>query len=311
MNFLRLLSILFLLCLFQLSSFGQTNEDFAFENAQVFWKKKLGLNDEQANKFEKVVLNFIEGYRYIMQESNKGNFEFQSEYNTLVKKRDKSLEGFLTEQQMMIYKMVQEDRIEGLQEYFEDLMTALNTNKELASSIDKYNLEDRVPVLLEYRKQFDQEMMENDLKNLSIWSATFRDALRTYASQTENGATMDSKSSINKVFKTLIKDDPENKAALKSLKNLTKQYTPELNAIQLELYPYKQKWQFKIKEIFADNLPYYQVEAFEETFQLLSIFGVEKEIGKLAFFMFDPEQPSSYFQLNRDFHALFFRSLVN
>ena len=89
-----------------------------------------------------------------------------------------------------------------------------------------------------------------------------------------------------------------------------KKYRKQLDNAMIELDPFRALWHDEMQEIFANYLPADQTDMVNNTFEILGIFGVERNISKTVFFLFDPAEGTTYFELNEKFHTLFFRGMV-
>lgn len=274
------------------------------------WQKKLFLNFDQTRNLEEVLLWFDENYKKLILEEYDEQAPFAEKYAKLKTNRNQKLSRILDEQQMIVLKSLEDNRIRQIKDFYESTLPVFSQDAAFIEELTAFNHNMMWPVIRSYRTRFNKVIKQEDQSQLGTLSDTFSQMLDQFISETNTAYELTTQSDIDKAIQEIARFNPENKSTIKKIKSLNRIYRKELKFTLQDLASIQAGWRNSLQVIFEKHLPAAQKKELDELFRLLGVYGVQHKINQWIFMLIDPEAEEEYFSMNRKFHTLFFRALL-
>ena len=283
----------------------ETNES-TFLKAQDY-RFHLGLTMSQSLLMEKILSDYNLKVRDLVKELGDRAKKFQKSYNALKEQRAKDL-AFLNDQQLTIFKRMEESELNKVKNYYQNMVESLQGNEEFVEELSIFHLSHQNSVLSKHKALLEAQISEEDSIAFIDLRKRFNDVLDVAIEKSLEPDNDFKGKSYKKIVKATSKDLPENKQIWKDINKYYKKYKKPLNKEYDEIVRYHKEWSVGIKTLMRRNVPYEKTQEMNQLFFVLTQFGVDRKINKYAFLLYDSNDIGTFYEFNAKFEQLFIQT---
>lgn len=174
--------------------------------------------------------------------------QLQTENQTFIAE----LSEFVTPNELMIYKMIENFKLEDDREYLEELVSALSNDSLFIDAYADFQYNEVLPVLITIRMELEEVISTEDKAEITTIReeivGLYDNCLITcLANRHDNTETLENLEEL--IIVALNKDLNNSQSGLSKLLRLTRKYEDEIHSIYIKYEPRFKHWTKKEKEI--------------------------------------------------------------
>ena len=212
------------------------------------WATYLNLSKLRKAKLKEAWKKHEKRKSVLLRTSSDISRQLQTENQTFIAE----LSEFVTPNELMIYKMIENFKLEDDREYLEELVSALSNDSLFIDAYADFQYNEVLPVLITIRMELEEVISTEDKAEITsireeIVGLYDNCLITCLANRHENTETLENLEEL--IIVALNKDLNNSQSGLSKLLRLTRKYEDEIHSIYIKYEPRFKHWTKKEKEI--------------------------------------------------------------